>query len=165
LRLGGHMKTLLTVALGVAGSALCMAPALAAPPQPVDSTPIVVDFCGFDTSIVISGKQKEIAKGDGLFYLIAPGQRATVTNTETGESVTVNIAGSFRDQVQENGDIQSVLRGRNLIFGPGVEGLLLTIGRATATFTEPTEQEPFGTATITSGPQGRLVNLCDQLAE
>ena len=159
------MKKLLTVALGVAGSALCMAPALAAPPQPVDSTPIVGDFCGFETSIVVSGKEKVIDKGDGLIYYIGPGQRATVTNTETGESVTVNIAGSFRDQVQENGDIQSVLRGRNLIFGPGVEGLLLTTGRATATFTLPTQQEPLGTATITSGPQGRLVNLCDQLAE
>ena len=79
--------------------------------------------------------------------------------------MTVNITGSFRDQVQENGDIQSVLRGRNLIFGPGIEGILLTIGRATATFTLPTQQEPDGTATITSGPQGRLVNLCDELAE
>ena len=158
------MKTLLTVALGVAGSALCMAPALAAPPAPVDFT-IDGDFCGFETSIVVSGKEKVIDKGDGLIYYIGPGQRATVTNTETGESVTVNIAGSFRDQVQENGDIQSVLRGRNLIFGPGIEGLLLTTGRATATFTLPTQQEPLGTATITSGPQGRLVNLCDQLAE
>ena len=159
------MKTLLTVALGVAGSALCVAPALAAPPEPVDPTPIVGTFCDFETSIVVSGKQKVIEKGDGLFLLIGPGQKATVTNTETGESVTVNIAGSFRDEVQENGDVQSVLRGRNLIFGGGIEGLLLTIGRATATFTMPTEQEPEGTATITSGPQGRLVNLCDQLAE
>jgi hypothetical protein len=159
------MKTLLSVALGVAGSALCMAPALAAPPEPTDPTPIVGNFCDFETSIVVSGKEKVIEKGDGLSYYISPGQRATVTNTETGESVTVNITGSFRDQVQENGDIQSVLRGRNLIFGPGIEGILLTIGRATATFTLPTEQEPDGTATITSGPQGRLVNLCDQLAE
>jgi hypothetical protein len=159
------MKTLLAVALGVAGSVLCMTPALAAPPEPTDSTPIIGDFCGFETSIVVTGKEKVIEKGGGLSYYISPGQKATVTNTETGENVTVNITGSFRDQVQENGDIQSVLRGRNLIFGPGIDGILLTIGRATATFTAPTEQEPDGTATITSGPQGRLVNLCDQLAE
>ena len=159
------MKTLLTVALGIAGSALGMTPALAAPPVPTDLTAIVGTFCDFETSIVVSGKEKVIEKGDGLSYYISPGQRATVTNTETGESVTVTITGSFRDQVQPNGDIRSVLRGRNLVFGPGVEGILLTIGRATATFTMPTAQEPEGTVTITSGPQGRVVNLCDQLAE
>jgi hypothetical protein len=159
------MKALLTVALGVAGSALCVTPALAAPPEPVDPTPVVGTFCDFETSIVVSGKQKAIEKGDGVVILTAPAEHATVTNTATGESVTVNITGSFRDQVQENGDIQSVLRGRNLIFGPGIDGILLTIGRATATFTAPTEQEPFGTVSLTSGPQGRLINLCDQLAD
>lgn len=159
------MKSLLTVALGVAGSALCLTPALAAPPQPVDPTPIVGTFCDFETSIVLSGKQKIIEKGDGLSYYISPGQRATVTNTATGESVTVNITGSFRDQVQPNGDVHSVLRGRNLLFGPGIEGIVLTIGKATATFTAPTQQEPHGTASLTSGPQGRLINLCDQLAQ
>jgi hypothetical protein len=159
------MRKLLTAGLGVAGSMLCIAPAGAAPPEPVDPTPIVGDFCGFETSIVLSGKQKVIEKGDGLSYFIAPGQKVTITNTATGEKVTVNITGSFRDQVQENGDIRSVLRGRNLIFGPGVEGLVLTIGRGTATFTLPTPQQPEGTATITSGPQGRSVNLCDQLAQ
>ena len=158
------MKALLTVALGVASSALCLTPAVAAPPEPVDPTPIVGTFCDFETSIVVSGKEKAIEKGDGLVYLIAPGERATVTNTATGESVTVNITGSFRLQEEPNGDAQAVIRGRNLLFGTGIEGIVLTIGRATATFTAPTEQEPFGTIDLTSGPQGRLINLCDQLA-
>lgn len=158
------MKTVLAAALGVAGLALTVAPASAAPPQPTDPTAIVGNFCDFETSITVTGKEKIIEKGDGLSYFIAPGQKATVTNTETGESVTVNITGSFRDQLQENGDISSVLRGRNLIFGPGIDGILLTIGRATAIFTAPTEQNPDGTATLVTGPQGSLVNLCDQLA-
>jgi hypothetical protein len=159
------MKALLTVALGVAGSALCVTPAVAAPPEPVDPTPVVGTFCDFETSIVVSGKQKFIEKGDGLVYIIAPGERATVTNTATGESVTVNITGSFRVEEQPNGDAYAVIRGRNLLFGPGIEGIVLTIGRGTAIFTAPTEQEPFGTVNLTSGPQGRLINLCDQLAD
>ncbi len=163
--LGGHMKALLTVALGVAGSALGLTPALAAPPEPVDPTPDVGNFCDFETSIVISGKEKVIEKGDGLSYYISPGQHATVTNTATGESVTVNITGSFRIQEQPNGDAEVVLRGRNLLFGPGIEGVVLTIGRGTVIYTPPTEEEPLGTVNLTSGPQGRLINLCDQLAD
>ncbi len=159
------MKALLTVALGVAGSALCLTPALAAPPEPVDPTPDVGTFCDFETSIVLSGKEKVIEKGDGLFYIIAPGQHATVTNTATGESVTVNIAGTFRLQEQPNGDEEVVLRGRNLLFGPGIEGVVLTIGRGTVIATAPTEEEPLGTVILTSGPQGRLIDLCDQLTE
>ena len=58
VRQGGPMRKLLTVGLGVAGSMLCIAPAAAAPSEPVDPTPIVGDFCGFETSIVPSGKQR-----------------------------------------------------------------------------------------------------------
>ena len=163
--LGGYLKALLTVALGVAGSALCLTPAVAAPPEPADPTPIVGTFCDFETSIVLSGKEKAIEKGDGVVILTAPGEHATVTNTATGESVTVNIAGSFRLQEQPNGDTEVVLRGRNLLYGPGIEGIVLTIGRGTVIATAPTEEEPLGTVTLTSGPQGRLINLCDQLAD
>ena len=157
------MKALLTVALGVAGSALCLTPAVAAPPEPADPTPIVGTFCDFETSIVVSGKQKAIEKGDGVFILTSPAQHATVTNTATGESVTVNITGSFRLEEEPNGDAHVVIRGRNLLYGPGL-GIVLTIGRGTVIYTPPPEQEPFGTVTLTSGPQGRLIDLCDQLA-
>jgi hypothetical protein len=47
--------------------------------------------CDFDLGYVVTGKTKTITKHDGETIVIAPGQYATLTNLESGETVTLCI--------------------------------------------------------------------------
>ena len=86
--------------------------------------------CSFPLHVEVTGKEKLIELPDGGFILTAPGQKATVTNVETGEEVTFNITGTTRASApDENGIVDYVIRGRNLAGDPA--GIFLNIGRFT----------------------------------
>lgn len=79
------------VGLLATGMMLMAVPAHAGSPQPTEQS-VVVDNCGFDVLIEIAGKEKIIDFGNRV-KIIAPGQKATMTNLATGVSVRKNVSG------------------------------------------------------------------------
>ena len=143
--------------LGVAVSLLVSAPALAARPESAQAA-FETQACGFPVQVQITGKTKFIEHGDELITL-GPAQKATLTNTTTGGSITVNLAGTFHEKVLPNGDLVGKATGHN-VFGSvsGREGLTYTTGRVS--YTQDAET---GVLTITS-PSAKIIDLCDLLA-
>jgi hypothetical protein len=154
-------RALTVAALAVSTSALGLTPAMAAPPDPADGTGVIEGVCDFPVLLEITGKVKVIQHGDRVLT-VGPGQKATVTNTETGESVRYNIAGAFHDAVQPDGSVISKGTGRNLLFTEEL-GMFLTVGNVQFTVTEdPTAPEGF--AITINSVQGRIVDVCGVLA-
>lgn len=150
-----------TAALAIAASVMSVVPAVAAPPETLPGEPFLDETCGFPIEVVVTGKMKVIEHGDRTIY-IAPQQKVTLTNPVTGETATYVITGSFHDRVQADGSIITMAVGKNVLFGPGIEGLLLTTGRVVVTTTNPEDPDNF-VLTINSA-RGRVINLCDVLA-
>jgi hypothetical protein len=92
----------------------------------------------YDFSVLLSGKQKVIdLPGQERVIQLSPGLKATFTNNETNESVTVNISGPVLVTTHEDGTKEYVGTGRNFNGDPeirdGEGGLALTSGRITWT--------------------------------
>jgi hypothetical protein len=104
------------------------------PPEDVEYTVKLSDFgpllCAFDVLFEVSGKAGVIALPGGGFILTSPALRATLTNLTSGESVTLSITGAFHNTTLENGNVQTVYTGRNILGDP-LEGLVLLIGEFT----------------------------------
>jgi len=141
----------------VAVSLLGSAPALAAPPESAQAS-FETQACGFPVQVEITGKTKFIEHGDGLITL-GPAQKATLTSTTTGESITVSLAGAFHEKVSPDGDLVGKATGHN-VFGSvsGREGLTYTTG--SVSYIQDAET---GVLTITS-PSAKIINLCELLA-
>jgi hypothetical protein len=154
-----RIRTILGVAATV--SALLVTPALAAPPEPADDTIEVAGICDFPVLLEFTGKVKVIEHGDHIIT-VAPGQKVTVTNMETDESLRYNIAGAFHDQVQPNGDLVSKGTGRNLLFTEAL-GMLVTVGNVAFTVTEDASA-PEGIAITITGNRGKIIDVCAALA-
>jgi hypothetical protein len=140
--------------LGFAATVLSMAPATAAPPEPIQITE-EVPGCGFPVLNEVTGKTKSIEHA-GNTKIISPNQRVTLTNTQTGESVSYVITGVGRFSETDTG-FTLRLTGRNLFFGPGIEGIIYTTGTQTFTIDEE------GTATLAVS-HGKVINVCNVLA-
>ena len=140
--------------LGLAATALSVTPAMAEPPGPIEITE-VIPGCEFPVLNELTGKTKAIEQA-GYTKFISPNQRVTLTNTVTGESVSLVITGVARITETDTG-LTYRLTGLNLFFGPGLEGILYTTG--TQTFVVDEE----GTNTLTES-HGKVVNVCDVLA-
>jgi hypothetical protein len=161
-------RTLKRVVLGVVGilvAVILAAPAVSAQPnggapQPIDETPVPLpagSACEFEVLLEQTGKTKAIELNGGRTISIFPGNRATLTNVDTGKRVTLNIPGSFEATVLENGDVLTVLRGRNLALDPEA-GFVLTIGRFSFAFDKKNNLiQPL------SG-KGKLVDVCGLLS-
>jgi hypothetical protein len=142
-------------------------------PKPANpNAPVPVDSEPFDLSAIflepiyggdfidyigeLSGKAKTIAFDDGRELVLAPGQKLTITNDVTDESVTLNITGSFHKTFNEDGTTDWVATGRNLLGDPfildGQPGLVLVTGRftfTTNTVTGELVEALSGTGTVT----------------
>jgi hypothetical protein len=124
------------------------------PPTAADPTPFTIEgFCEFAILAENPGKEKTIALPGGRTILIFPGFEITLTNLENGRRETFSNTGTFHLRTLENGDLEFVAVGRNVVGAPGA-GLDLVIGRfimnpATGLF------EPAG---------GRMIDLCELLA-
>jgi len=132
-------------------------PSLAAPPEPAYDSFVLEDVCGFPIQVEVTGKVKVIEHGDRLITL-APGQRAPLTNEITGETIRINLAGAFHEEVQPNGDLIGKGTGHNVFAGPGVEGLLYTTGNVSYTDSAST-----GAIEIRA-QRGKIAVLCGVLA-
>jgi hypothetical protein len=144
-------RSLSTAVLGLAAAALSLTPAMAAPPEPASTVPegVTLTACGYDVHATPSGKVKQI----GL-TTVFPNERVTLTNPETGVSVTYVTAGAVRVTLT---DVGATLRftGHNLVLGPGI-GILYMTGNQTLV-------EDVDGLRLTDS-QGKVLSVCGVLA-
>ena len=115
--------------------------------------------CSFPMEVTISGKGKTIEQGNGGTITTAPGQVVTITNTDNDEEVTFNVTGSLHDSTLENGNVQTVMTGRNFALDPEA-GTFISIGRFTFV-NDPTDT----TNVIPVSGEGRMIDVCALLEE
>ncbi len=125
------------------------------PPELIAQVP---GHCDFPMQIDISGKTKTIKQGNGGMIITAPGQKATITNVASGEQETFNVTGTFHKSTLENGNVKTVITGRNLALDP-VAGTVITIGRFTYV-NDPTDT----TNVVPLSGKGRMIDICARLA-
>ena len=89
--------------------------------------------CTFPLQLDLSGKAKTIELPDARFILTSPGLDVTVTNLDNGEQATFNITGASHTRPLENGNVETVMTGRNFAIDP-VVGTTVVIGRYTFVF-------------------------------
>lgn len=114
--------------------------------------------CSFPMQLEVSGKTKTIEQGNGGVIITSPGAFATVTNLANGEQATFNITGSAHKSTLENGNVKTVMTGRNFALDP-VAGTFVSIGRFTFINdpTDTTNVEPV------SG-EGQMIDVCALLS-
>lgn len=117
--------------------------------------------CDFDLGYVVTGKTKTITRPDGGTITIAPGQYATLTNLESGETVTYNVTGvTFASAPDQNDIVYYVITGRNAAFDPA--GTFLNIGRFTfAIDTTTGELHPI---VEPQEGKGQAIDICEVLS-
>jgi hypothetical protein len=89
--------------------------------------------CEFPFSLDLSGKGKTIELPDGSLILTSAGLDVTITNLDNDKQASFNITGSVHQSTLENGDVKTVLTGRNFAIDP-VAGTVVTIGRFSYVF-------------------------------
>lgn len=159
-----RVLTMLAVLALCALALLVMATGASADPNPnsgripVETPPdiTVTDVCPFPVAIHVD-INKEFSKEHKNGVTIITGRLvATVTNTETGKSVTYNISGPVHITSQD-GLETDVLLGRSLVFDPDI-GMLVTSGRVVVVVNLET-----GEFTLVSR-QGHAEDVCATLA-
>ena len=151
------------IALAVVPAATANKPEREIVPAPGDM--VFTDQCAFPVLGHIEGgeihttffdKARDPVKQIGVF----PGQKLTVTNLDTGKSITVVNAGSFQARAERDGSVTETITGRGPVpnFITGEPGLwYLNGGRVLLTFDAEGNLSSVDSA-------GTLVNLCTQLA-
>ena len=90
--------------------------------------------CAFPLHLDLSGKGKEITQPDGSRIITSPGLFVTATNLGNGEQARFSITGTFFETTNpENGDVTTVITGRNLLFDPDA-GIVLLSGNFSFVF-------------------------------
>jgi hypothetical protein len=127
--LGDSMKKLLILAVLLLGPIVGAAPVAAAPPAPADVTFINRD-CGYRIEATVTGGSGVNELPGGAIIITAPNQRVTLTNVQTGESVTYVITGATHVDTSDPGLLAVTSTGRNVLIVPvgDREGLYLTQG-------------------------------------
>jgi hypothetical protein len=117
--------------------------------------------CSFPLQLEVSGKGKTITQPDGSRILTSPGLDVTATNPQNGEQARFSITGTFFETTAENGDVTTVITGRNLLFDPDA-GIVLLSGNFSFVFDaegnliKSFEDPPAG--------NGQVIDVCALLA-
>ena len=162
------MKRFVVIMVGILLALAVAAPMASAqaqggPPQDVDESPIVLEpgavfgNCDFPIRLEYSGKAKTIELPDGRFIFTSPGLTATLTNLDNGNQETLNITGAFHQTTLKNGDVKTVVTGRNLLGDPEA-GFVLAKGQFSFVFDEQ------GNLVQPLSGKGKLVDVCELLA-
>ena len=164
------MKRFVLLMVGILSALVVAAPMVAAQsdnggaPQEYSVTygpEVIAQFpghCSFPMQLEVSGKTKTIYQGNGGMIITSPGAFATVTNLANGEQATFNVTGSSHKSILENGNVQTVMTGRNFALDP-VAGTFVSMGRFTYV-NDPTD-------TINVVPvsgNGRMIDVCALLS-
>ena len=165
------MKRIVAMAISVILALALAAPTVLAQgqggaPEKVDQTITVNpgDFpgsCDFPFTLELSGKGKtiELPGGKGLI-LTSPGLDATITRGPLDDPVaqeTFNITGSIHQTTLENGDVETVLTGRNFAIDPDA-GTVVAIGRFSFVF------DAEGNLVQSLTGEGQLIDVCEALS-
>ncbi len=132
-------------------------------PAPVDETPIILEpgavfgNCDFPIRLEYSGKAKTIDLPGDRFIFTSPGLKATLTNLDNGNQVTLNITGALHQTTLENGDVETVATGRNLLGDPEA-GFVLAKGRFSFVF------DAQGNLVQPLSGKGQLTDVCGLLS-
>jgi hypothetical protein len=133
-------------------------------PVPVDENPVdlpagaVFGKCDFPVRLQYSGKAKTITLPDGSFISTSPGLKATLTNLDNPENQkTFSITGAFHTTTLENGDVQTVVTGRNLLGDPKA-GFVVAVGRFSYVF------DSDGNLVQPLTGKGQLIDVCQSLS-
>jgi hypothetical protein len=140
-------------------SAPVIAAAAARRPIEVDPTPFEIPagvFCDFAFRIEPSGKAKAIELPGGRMIFLSPGLTWTITNLDNLKQETFRIPGAFHVDTLDNGDVETVVTGRNILGDP-VAGLVLAIGRFSFVF------DAAGNLIQPLQGTGRQIGICDLL--
>ena len=118
--------------------------------------PVFVHIEGREIDTTFTVKDRTVAKLIGIF----PGNRWTLTNLDTGKSITVGSTSSFHLQVEPDGSESVMVVGQGVwAFGnplTGEPGIWYQKGQVSGEF------DAEGNAISTKGT-GSLVNLCPEL--
>jgi hypothetical protein len=131
-------------------------------PVPVEGSQVlepgaVFGRCDFPILYELSGKAKLLTLPGGRFITTAPDQTATLTNLNTGKSVTLNITGVFNQTTDENGNVVTMATGRNLLGDPQA-GFVLAIGSFSYVF------DAKGKLIQPLQGEGQLIDVCGLLS-
>ncbi len=100
-------------------------------PEPVETGQFVDELasevCGFPVVVELTGKQKVLELPGGRTIVTAPGFEGTLTNGNTGKTVTLSLTGPVQYNSLPDGSTEVVFTGRN-VFIDLEEGFLLLIG-------------------------------------
>ena len=171
------MQRAIVLALGVILALVVAAPTVLArsvngvAPEDVnpDSEPIIINAgddtvlggsCDFPIQLDLSGKAKTIELPNGAFIFTSPDLDVTITNLDNGEQASFNVTGSFHQTTAENGDVTTVITGRNLPFDPEA-GVNLTIGNFSFVF--DAQGNLLQSFEDTDG-KGQVIDVCALLA-
>lgn len=109
--------------------------------------------CAFDVRVDLAGKGSTINLPGGRVILTSPGLHATLTNlNDPMKSVTLNITGTSHQSTDANGDLVTVVTGRNLQGDPDA-GFVLAIGSFSFKFRGNVLVQPLM-------GQGQLTKVC-----
>jgi hypothetical protein len=126
-------------------------------PTDVDVTFTGEGFCPFAILFHFGGKTKTITLPGKRTITTAPGAIATLTNLDNQNQETFGITGAFHQDTLANGDLVTVVTGRNLLFDP-FAGLVLAIGRFSFVF------DAEGNLIQPLAGTGRQIDICKLLA-
>jgi hypothetical protein len=164
------MKRFVLLMVGILSALVVAAPMVlaqsdnGAAPQEVSVTygpEVLAQFpghCSFPMQLEVSGKTKTVEQGNGGVIITSPDAFATITNTANGEQATFNITGSAHKSTLENGNVKTVMTGRNFALDP-VAGTFISIGRFTFV-NDPTDT----TNIVPVSGEGRMIDVCALLS-
>jgi hypothetical protein len=164
------MKRFVLLMVGILSALVVAAPMVlaqsdnGAAPQEVSVTygpEVLAQFpghCSFPMQLEVSGKTKTVEQGNGGVIITSPDAFATITNLANGEQATFNITGSAHKSILENGNVQTVMTGRNLALDP-VAGTFVSMGRFTYV-NDPTDTQNI----IPVSGEGRMIDVCALLS-
>jgi len=134
------------------------------------SGPVPPEFfpgtCDFPLQLELSGKAKTIVLPDGGVVGVtsigtSPGLDVTATNLENGEQARFSITGTFFETTNpENGDVTTVITGRNLLFDPDA-GIVLLSGNFSFVFDK--KGNLIQSFEDTDG-NGQVIDVCELLS-
>jgi hypothetical protein len=145
--------------LGVTGAAVTASPALAArgpkwQPAPREPRTLSAEYCGFqirETWPVNKRFSKLLKTAHGSMTFLETGSlRVSLTNLDTGKTITANVSGPSRRTEHPDGSVTFLGRGR---------GLLLLSPADAERFGLPTAAVVAGAATIQRAPDGIITSL------
>ena len=111
--------------------------------------------CAFPINLTVSGKSGTIELPGNRFIFTSPRLRAIVTNLDDpSNTVTLKVPGAFHQRIEENGDIVTVVTGRNLLGDPEA-GFVVAIGTFSFIF------DSNGTLIQPLTGTGKLIDVCD----